>query len=715
MAEPLFSPSWYRVARLRPRLRGHVHVHRHEYRGEIWYVLQDHSKGRYYRFSPVAYQLIGQMDGARSVQALWERANERFGDEGPSQQEVIRLLSQLHAADVLQSDVPPDTAELLERSRKIETAKRRMNFRSPMALRFPLLDPDRFLSRTAFLVRPLFSVWGAALWLATVAAAVVLGVSHWPELTENLVDRVLSAQNLLLIWLVYPLIKALHELGHGYAVKVWGGEVHEMGIMLLVLMPVPYVDASAASEFRARHRRVLVGAAGIIVELFLASLAMFLWVLLEPGLARSVAYNVILIGSISTLLFNGNPLLRFDGYYILADLLEIPNLGQRGLQYLGYLVKRHVFRIKDATPPYVGPGERAWFVLYSVSAFVYRMFIYVGIILFVAGKFFVIGVLLAIWAGSSMVAVPVSKGLKFVMSSRELRERRPRAILFSGGAILAVLLLIFGLPVPHRTLAEGVVWVPEDAVVRAAASGFVVRVAAEPNSHVEAGQLLFECEDPLLRAQAVALRARLRELESRYDQARATDRSEARIVAEERDSVAEELRRADERLSDLAIRSPATGRFVLPKPADLPGRHLKQGELLAWVLDVERPTVRVVVPQSGVDLVRRSTRGVEVRLAERLERVLPAAIRREVPEAAERLPSTTLGSAGGGEIAIDPYDEGRTRTFEKLFQFDLEVTQPLDRVFIGGRAHVRFDHGLEPLGLRWYRDVRRLLLRRFNV
>ena len=136
----------------------------------------------------------------------------------------------------------------------------------------------------------------------------------------------LSAQNLLLLWLVFPVIKLLHELGHAYAAKAGGGEVHEMGMMLLVFMPVPYVDATAAGGFRSKWRRALVGAAGMLVELFIASLCMFVWVLVEPGVMRAVAFNVMLIAGVSTVVFNGNPLLRFDGYYILSDLIEIPNL-----------------------------------------------------------------------------------------------------------------------------------------------------------------------------------------------------------------------------------------------------------------------------------------------------------------------------------------------------------------------------------------------------
>ena len=715
MSEQLFSPSWYRVSRLKPRLRGHTRVYRHEYRGQIWYVLQDHAKGRYYRFSPSAYHLLGRMDGRRDVQELWEQATGQLGDAAPTQSDVVRLLGQLHAADVLLCDVPPDTVELLRRTEKQERAKRHMRMRSPMALKFPLVDPDRFLDRTIRFVRPFFSVFGLVLWLGLVGTATVLAALHWTELTANFSDRVLAAQNLLILWFAYPLVKGLHELGHGYAVKAWGGECHEMGIMLLVLMPVPYVEASAASEYGNKYRRVMVGFAGIAVELVLASVALLFWLALEPGPWRAFAFNVALIGSVSTLLFNGNPLLRFDGYYILADLVEIPNLGQRAMNYLGYLVRRYVFGAKQTPRPYAGPGERSWFVSYAVCAFIYRLFIYFRIILFVAGKFFFIGVILAIWAGYSIVVVPLSKGLRFVTSSPTLREQRGRAVLITVVAIGLALALVFVMPFPSRTFSEGVVWVPDEALVRVGTNGFVTRVVARPDSQVNHGDLLIECREPLLAARVEVLRAKLDELASRHDAALVTDQVQAGIILEEIGAVRANLEREEERVTALQIRSPAEGQFILPFAGDLPDRYLRQGELVAYVLRIDRPTIRVVVPQASVDLVRRRTRGVEVRMSERLDEIRSARIMREVPEAGDQLPATALGSIGGGAIAIDPFAEGGTKSLQKMFQFDLELDEPLEQVFVGGRVYVRFDHGTEPLATQWYRGLRRLFLKRFNV
>ena len=501
MSATLFDPSWYRVAELTPRIRSHAQFHRHEYRGQIWQVLQDHSSERFHRFAPEAYFLIGLMDGRRTVQAIWERTIDRLGDDAPTQSETIQVLSHLHIADVLQCDVAPDTDELLRRYQRRRDQTRWQRVKSPLAIRIPLLDSERLLTRLEPFARHLFSPVGFLIWLLVVGSAAILAASHWPELTENVTERVLSPQNLILLWLTFVVVKAAHELGHGMAAKVWGGEVHEMGIMILVLMPVPYVDASSASAFRERRRRVVVGAGGMLIEVLIAALAMFVWVSVEPGLVRTTAYNAMLIAGVSTVLFNGNPLLRFDGYYILADSLAIPNLASRSNRYLGYLVQRYAFGARDAEPPPYAGGERFWFVAFGIASFIYRLFIYAFIILFIAGKFFFVRIMLAAWAALTMVVQPVFKGLKFVFTSARIRKRRGRAVTVTGAVVAGVVGVVAFLPLPYFTRAEGVIWVPDQSVVRFETNGFVDDLRVESGTAVRRGEVLLKLRDPELTAE----------------------------------------------------------------------------------------------------------------------------------------------------------------------------------------------------------------------
>ena len=715
MSDSLFSPSWYRVAALKPRIRAHARILRQSFRDQVWFVLQDYAAERSHRFSPAAHHFIGLMDGERTVQQIWEAASTHLGDGAPTQDDAIRLLGQLHAADALLCDVPPDSMEVFRRYQRNERMLWRRRLWTPLALRFPLLDPDRFLRRTLPWVQPLFGWFGMLLWLAVVGTGAVLAASHWTDLTENIADRVLDPKNLVLLWFVYPVVKSLHELGHAYATRRWGGEVHEIGIMLLVFSPVPYVDASSAWGFRDKRKRMVVGAAGIAVELFLGALALFIWLAVEPGAVRAVAYNVMLISGVSTLLFNGNPLLRFDGYYVLADAIEIPNLGSRSTQYLGYLFQRYVLGVKDVESPAHSTGERLWLALYGITSFVYRIFISFIIITFIAGKFFVVGVLLAIWAVATQVLMPIGKSLSFLVGSPNLRRQRGRALSTSVVLLLAVAGLLFFVPAPSWTRTEGVIWVPEEAQVRAGADGFVVSLLAPVDSDVRRGQPLIRAEEPFLATRVAVLNAQLQELAAKYQALVPTDRVQAAMVREEIIAAQANLKRARERESELTFRSPASGRFIVPNAADLPGRFISKGQLVGYVVEPRELTARVALLQDDIALVRQDTRSVEVMLASWDARPVPAHIRREVPGASAQLPTAALGSAGGGPIAVDPRDKQGVTTLRQVFQLELTLPAEVRSEYLGSRVFVRFEHGPEPAGFQLYRAFRRLLLRQFNV
>ena len=713
MDKRLYSPLWYRVAPLRPALVTHTEILRHLYRGEIWYVLRDLASSRVHRFTASAHHLLGRMDGTRTVGEIWDLTEAALGDAAPTQDETIDLLAQLHAADLLQADTSPDTDELFRRFTARGQQQWQRRLLSPLSLRFHLLDPDRFLSRWTTLVRPLFGIAGLLAWLGVVVTGAVLAGMHWQELTENVGDRILTPSNLLLIWLSYPVIKLCHELGHACAVKHWGGDVHDMGVMLLVLVPVPYVDASAASAFPDKYRRMVVGAAGILVEVLLAALALFVWLAVEPGLIRSVAFNVMLIGGVSTVFFNGNPLLRYDGYYVLADALGMPNLATRAQRCFGDLAQRYLLGLTD-TPPLAGStSERCWLVGYALASLVYRLIISAAIILFIASKFFVLGVVLALWAAISQFVLPVVKASRFLLASPRLQASRARALAVSCTLVVSLAALLFLAPFPLWTGAEGVVWAPAKAEVRAGADGIVVRVLAQPDSRVRAGDPLLQLEDPTLQVRVSTAEADLQEVTARYHAVRMTKQMEADNLKQQMATIAADLARSRERLAGLTVRSQANGVFVVDRPGDLVGRYVHHGDLVALVVDLSRGTVRVAVTQADIGLIRSRTQSVVVRLADHLDRKLPATVKRAVPSAGDRLVSAALGTAGGGRFAVDPADQAGTRTLDQVFDIELELAEPVSR--LGGRAYVRFEHGAEPLGLQWYRRGRQLFLGRFDV
>src|SRR5580692_1218271 len=300
-------------------------------------------------------------------------------------------------AGLLSTERLPDFAELTHRSRRVASGKLWRRLANPLYLRIPVCDPDRFLDATVGLARPIWSVWGFLVWLAVVGWGVLQAVLHWTELTHDLADRVLAHDNLLILAVTFPVLKLLHELGHCYAAKIGGASVHEAGVMTLVVMPVPYVDVSPASAFTNKWRRALVGAAGMLTELFCAGIAMIVWTNVEPGLARAAAFNCLLIAGVSTLLFNGNPLLRFDAYFILSDLIEIPNLATRAARYYGYLVNRYAFGVRGQASPVQARGEAPWFAFYGVASYVYRIWVMLSIAIFVASQLHGVGAVLAGW------------------------------------------------------------------------------------------------------------------------------------------------------------------------------------------------------------------------------------------------------------------------------------------------------------------------------
>ena len=714
-AGAFLSPAWYRVAPLRPALKPQARVRRHRFRGAVWYVAQDPAAGRFYRFTPAAYQVLGLMDGRRTMDEVWSEALAQLGDDAPTQEEVIRLVSQLHASDLLHCEVSPDSAELFERFTRQERGRAKSNWRNPFSIRIPLWDPDRFLARTLPGLQPFAGGFGAVLYCAVVVCGALLAALHWPALTENVSDRLLSAQNLLLLWLCFPAVKFLHELSHGYAAKLGGGEVHEMGILLLVFTPIPYVDASAASGFRGKWRRVLVGAAGMLAELFIAALAMMVWAAAEPGMLRAVAFNVMVIAGVSTLVFNANPLLRFDGYYILADLIEMPNLSGRGQQYWRYLAERYLFRLPEREPPLVTPGERAWLAIYTPAALAYRIFVLVAIVMYIAAEWFFIGVLLALWGVATMLAWPILKFAGYLLKLPRAARGRQRAVAVSGVLLGAVLVFLLWVPMPARIGAEGVVWLPEEAHVRAGTDGFLHRFLVQPGARVERNEPLVESQDPVIVAQLDVAEARLAELEARLDLEMLADPVKAEITRQALRRETAAYDRLLERAEQLVVHSATAGRFVVDRWQDAPGRYVAKGGLIGYVLPERRPTIRAVVSQDDIDLVRGRLVGVEVRPASRVAEVYPATVLRAVPAAGDRLPSRVLSSEGGGTLAADPREPRGGKSVESTFQFDLELPPQVPQLSYGGRVHVRFSLEPEPLAQQWARRVRQAFLARFSV
>lgn len=282
--------------------------------------------------------------------------------------------------------------------------------------------------------------------------------------------------------------------------------------------------------------------------------------------------------------------------------------------------------------------------------------------------------------------------------------------------LLAAVLGFFAfVPMPYRTRAQGVIWVPEESFVRARADGFIVKILATPGSRVEKGTPLFQLSNELLGTQEKIYKGRVVELEATYQQYLPTNLVRAKVTQDELMAVKSRVAKIRSELDDLIVRSDAAGTFIVPIPEDMPDRFVHKGELMAYVLENKRTIVRAVVSQPIIDLVRSRTEAIDVRVSERLAQPVPAKVIRAVPGASEQLPAPALGTAGGGQIATDPRDQHGLKAARKVFQLDLEIPSESQLVNLGGRCYIRFNHGWAPLGYQFYFQLRQLFLSRFNV
>lgn len=632
-----------------------------------------------------------------------------------SQNDLVQLLANLHANDLLQSQVAPDAAEALERYSRQSSLRARQSWMNPLNIRLPLLHPDAWFQRQAGLARRIVSLPMLALWLALVLPAAVLAWQHWSELTDNLSDRVLAADNVVLLWLVYPVVKAVHEWAHGIAVKAYGGTVREIGVMFMIFTPVPYVDATSSYRFASKWSRAFVAAAGIMAELALGAIAMWVWLLAEPGLVTAVAFNVVLIAGVSTVLVNGNPLMRYDGYFIACDLLEIPNMAQRANQYWVYLLDRYTFGARDAQPPLQVGGERAWLAVYGLVSPLYRVFITISLIWFVASEYLLVGAVMALLALWSTLVLPVWNGWKHLSQGASLAQRHDPALRRSGLALLLLFIVFFVVPMPFHSVHQAVVWVPDEAIVRAPVAGQVRSAGVERGAAVAAGQVVLALDNPSLSADVARAAGALAQVQAELRRAEVEAPARLQALRSESASRSAKLGDAEARVAALQLRPSVAGHWV-PKAATEPvGRYVKRGEIVGYVVAGPSRVVRVAVPQEDMDLIHSRLQAVQLRLAREPAEAVDAELSRRVPGGDFELVSPALGTSGGGEIAVDPAKPGAVHTLRRVFDLELTLSQPTTLPLFGDRAYVRFDLGDAPLGWQWFLRLRQLFLARLNV
>jgi len=719
-----FSESWYRVANQKICLRPAVKVRRQNFRGERWIVLENPFSNQYFRIRPATYEFISRLCPDKTVEQVWNECLERFPDAAPSQESVIQLLSQLYFANLLQYNLAADSAQLFERYKKRKQREINFRFMNIMFARFPLLDPDRFLVRTLPVVGKLISWFGAALWVLVVGFGLKIVVDNFAALSGQWWEiwgtnnYFLAANNGLLIVISTIVIKTLHEFGHAYFCRKYGGEVHSMGIRLMVFMPMPYVDATSAWSFRERWKRVLVGSAGMIVEIFFAAIAVYIWSKTGPGIVHSLALRIMFVASVSTVIYNINPLMQFDGYYILSDVLEYPNLNQRAMMQLRHLCERWLFGLKNSKSPAATKREAGWLTVYGIIAWPYRISVYIGMILFIASQYYIAGIIAAAYCFYSWIVEPVRLFIKYLASDPRLDRVRHRAIGVTAGIAAFVMILLCVVPFPYSFLAPGIVVATQRTEMVNETAGEVSQLLAQPGSFVKQGQPLLQLKNPELQLELADTRAHLDEINARLLQAMGTNSADIEPLTRSRDSVSDELKKLTTDSENLTVRARHDGVWVAPGIEEFSGRWLQRGSDVGLLANPKSFEFAATVMEEDVNsLFAKKIHGATVRLNGDAATKLPVSDWRVIPGGQNVLPSAALGWSAGGEVpvATDENSQGNKSAepfFEVLGKLDSQNGVPL----LDGRSgKISFKLGAEPLLPRWTRSLWQHLQKRYQI
>lgn len=707
---------------MKPRLRPHVQITRQHYRGRRWHVVHDPATNNFYRLNPIAHEFVCLLDGHRSVEEVWKLTLAKHGDAAPTQHEVIQLISQIYNSNLLSADTSPETEQLLRRGRERFKKKAASQAIGIMYFRMRLFNPDRMMAWVEPVLRPILNKWGFIFWLAWLAAGLYLLLPHFSKLTDQFANT-LDPGNWGWLIAIFIVTKAIHETGHGVICKRFGGQVPEFGMMLLVLFPAPYVDASAAWAMPSKWQRMAIGAGGMIFELFIATGAAFIWLATmaqEDGLIHQLAYNAIFTASVSTVLFNANPLMRFDGYYILSDLIEMPNLMQRSMNMIKFLFQKNMYRLKQATPPTGVRSEQIILVVYGLAALVWRIFLFFSITLLVMGKFFAVGLVLAIWTAAAWFIMPVGKFVHWLATGSMLADHRTRAIVTTLVAIAACLISVGLVPAPDHRRATGVVESANHTGVFFGTDGFVRQAHARPGQFVHEGDPIATCSNKDIETELKRQLAELERFKSLDRQMTQQSPAAADITRSQIENQMRRIKLLQERVDKLIVRAPHDGVVVGPDPAWLVGAFAKRGQTLCEVVDTSNIRVAATMSTaSAAPLIElgRDRFEVELRLVSDTDTILHGGEVRLIEAGQVRLPHAALGYLGGGDVATEMSDQsGVLAKSEQFIAYIVpDAKEEQWAAAPGQRVWLRFNLPNRPLLSQWVDRLHKLVQGRVKI
>ena len=398
--------STVEISNVAPALRSDLSFTLQQHGEQICYLVEDEKNSRFYRIGIPEYTFISLLDGTTTIREAMAHTAAILGKDAFSERDAASICKWLVDCQLAHTEASGEFDRLLTASEKAATQKRWQQY-NPIMVRVPLFRPDHFLA-AATQVLGWWVSWPAFfLWLTVIGLAIHQSLTHWTSMQASSMN-ILASGNLACILLFWCVLKLFHELSHGIACKKFGGHIREAGLLFIALAPIPYVDVTSSWRFASKWRRIFVSAAGMYTELFIAAVATFFWIHTDSPVVRQQSYNVMITASFITLIFNANPLMRFDGYYMLSDLLELPNLYGMGQQYTRYLGRRYLMGVKAKMPAW--PLRKALIVrVYGLAALLWRLVVCVSIFCAAATLFKGAGIVLAaaglvLWVGSPIIS-----------------------------------------------------------------------------------------------------------------------------------------------------------------------------------------------------------------------------------------------------------------------------------------------------------------------
>lgn len=723
------------------RYRGDLVTNRQVYQGQAWYVVKDPIGLSYYRFRPEEYALLEMLDGEASLEDLKDNFEARFPPRRITVDEVSRFVSTLHRSGLVIGDRPGQGPQLNERRRQRVWSEWKNWLRSIMCLRFRGIDPDWILNKLNPWFGWLYSPPALMVAVVYIFTALMLVLVNFETFRSKLPEfhQFFASGNWFYLAAALGITKVIHEFGHGLSCKYYGGECHEMGFMLLVFTPCLYCDVSDSWMLPSKWKRMMIGAGGMYIELIIASTATFLWWNSHEGLFNQMCLNVMFVSSVSTLLFNANPLMRFDGYYILSDMLEIPNLRTKSSTSLSRLAKKWCLGVKLQDDPFLPKRHQGLFALYSVASTIYMWVLMISIFMFVWNamkpyRMEAIGRMLALFGIYGLIVRPITGIYKFLKVPGRRDEVKSLNITVTAGVVAVIAAAICFIPLPQRVWCPAELRPRGEETVYVTVDGRLEEILVEANDRVAEGDELarfsnvdLELQIAELEGQESGYRARLASLERE----RFTDSAagmEIRTVEESLKSVKEQLVKKRQYQSELVLKAPRSG-LVLPsetvdeKPdpsGRLPGwsgsalakknigATFAEGTVLCMVGDPDHFEAVMIVDQSEVEFVQ-----IGQRVDLKLDAFPFETFRGVVDEIAEthiEVGSERLSVKAGGSVPTTTDEMGRevpiSTSYEVLMQVD-----DAENVFTPGmRGNARVEVGNRTVG-QW---LLRLFWQTFN-